>query len=50
MYNIKGLLLVKIKKKLYYILYEDGNVEDFFHNEVSDLCPGNMKRHPKKKR
>ena len=38
------------KKKLYHILYEDGDAEDYYHNEVRDLQAGVVKRHPKRKR
>ena len=30
------------KRKLYHILYEDGDAEDFYHNEVRDLCAANV--------
>lgn len=44
MWNIKGLLLVTIiKKKLYHIFYEDRDAEDFYHNEVKDICAGSVK-------
>ena len=38
------------KKRLYHILYEDGDAEDYYHNDVQDLQAGVVKRHPKKKR
>ena len=38
------------KKRLYHILYEDGDAEDYYHNEVRDLRAGVVKRHPKRKR
>ena len=38
------------KRKLYHILYEDSDAEDFYHNKVRDLCVGTVKQHPKKKR
>ena len=38
------------KKRLYHILYEDGDAEDYYHNEVWDLRAGVVKRHPKRKR
>ena len=38
------------KKKLYHILYEDGDMEDFYHNEVKQFHSYTVKQHPKKKR
>ena len=38
------------KKKLYHILYEDGDMEDFYHNEVKQFHADTVKRYPKKKR
>ena len=37
------------KKRLYHILYEDDDAEDFFCNEVWDLGAEVVKRHPRKK-
>ena len=36
-------------KKLYFIMYDDGDKEDYYHNEVRDYCADNIKRHPKRK-
>ena len=36
------------KKRLYHILYEDGDTEDLYHNEVRDLCAGIVIRYLKK--
>ena len=38
------------KRKLYHILYDDGDMEDFYHNEVKQFHADTVKRHPKKKR
>ena len=38
------------KKNLYHILYEDGDAEDYYRNEVPDLQAEVVKRHPKRKR
>ena len=38
------------KTRLYHILYEDEDAEDFYHNEVRDLRAIVVKRHPRKKR
>ena len=37
-------------KKLYYIVYNDGDKEDYYHNELRDYCDKNIKRYPQKKR
>ena len=37
------------KRKIYHILYEDGDTKDFYHNEVRVLCVGTIKWYPKKK-
>ena len=37
------------KKRLYHILYEDGDAEDYYHNEVRDLQAVVVKRHLKRK-
>ena len=37
-------------KKLYFIVYNDGDKEDYYHNEVRDYCVKNVKRYPQRKR
>ena len=37
-------------RKLYFIVYEDGDKEDYYHNEVKAYCEDNVKRHPRRKR
>ena len=37
-------------RKLYFIVYDDGDKEDYYHNEVKAYCEDNVKRHPRKKR
>ena len=36
--------------KLYFIVHDDGDKEDYYHNEVKEYCEDNIKRHPRKKR
>ena len=36
-------------KKLYYIIYNDGDKGDYYHNELRDYCAKNIKRYPQKK-
>ena len=31
------------KRKLYHILYEVGDAEDLYHNDIRDLCATNVK-------
>ena len=37
-------------KKLYFIVYDDGDKEDYYHNEVRDYCADNVNQYPKRKR
>ena len=36
--------------KLYFIVYDDGDKEYYYHNEVKEYCKDNVKQHPRKKR
>ena len=37
-------------KKLYHIVYDNGDTTDYYHNEVRDYCAKNVKQYPHKKR
>ena len=49
--SIKEVLLVMIiKKQLYHIIYENGDEENFYHNEGKEFHADTVKQHPKNKR
>lgn len=37
-------------KKLHFIVYDDGDTKEYYHNEIRDYCAKNVKQYPPKRR